>query len=74
MVAASKPLPNSYQLDDAPRFERFFLITHPKPIDREWILDLAQALANNGEEAATGQLEELPEGFMQWSVSLEKVP
>ncbi|HPC39733.1 MAG TPA: hypothetical protein PLM53_06445 [Spirochaetota bacterium] len=38
-------LPNSYELDDAPGFERFILITSRKPLDVRSVLRAAQRLA-----------------------------
>ncbi len=50
------PLPFSYELDDAPKFERFFFITSPSPLDVQAVVDAAEALAAQS-DAATGELE-----------------
>jgi len=50
-------LPRSYQLDDAPRFERFVLVTSTSPIDVKTILGVASGAA--GERDAP---LDLPEG------------
>src|SRR5690606_4130862 len=39
------PLPNAYRLDDAPSFERFFLVTDDEPIARDDVVRAARALA-----------------------------
>ncbi len=38
-------LPDSYELDDAPEFERFFLVVSAQPIDAEPIFEQAQGLS-----------------------------
>ncbi len=45
-----------YQLDDAPRFERFFFITSDKPLDSKQILDSLKTLARR-HDARDGQPE-----------------
>ena len=69
---APKPtaLPNAYQLDDAPRFERFFFITCDDPIDVKRSLEALRERAQRG-DAATAWLE-MPEGMRQWSLRLRK--
>lgn len=39
------PLPHAYRLDDAPAFERFFLVTSAAPFEAEAVLDAARRLA-----------------------------
>jgi hypothetical protein len=41
----SVPLPHAYELDDAPAFERFFLVTAHRPIDVGAVVRAAEALA-----------------------------
>jgi hypothetical protein len=64
-------LPNSIELDDAPSFERFFLITAKSPIDVAAVLAKAEALAANLGEAARSDLD-LPRGLHQSSVLILK--
>jgi len=40
----ARTLPFAYELDDAPRFERFFLITADSPIDVGEVLDAARSI------------------------------
>lgn len=44
-------LPHAYELDDAPRFERFFFVTSASPLDVEAVLSAARALARDGDPA-----------------------
>ncbi len=69
---APKPtsLPNAYVLDNAPRFERFFFITSPDPIEISQSLAALRALASRG-DSDTAHLD-LPAGQHQWSVRLRK--
>lgn len=67
------PLPASYELDDAPGFERFFFVTvdagePPLPVAR--VMEAARALATS-DEAHDGALA-LPEGWRQQSIRLDK--
>jgi hypothetical protein len=64
-------LASSYELDDAPGFERFFFITAEKEIDVEDIIKKAEALAASPASAKTANLE-LPESYHQFSILLEK--
>lgn len=65
-------LPHAYELDDAPDFERFFLIGSEEPIDINAILIGASSMASQKEAAAAGYLN-LPQGqFTQWSMTLRK--
>ncbi len=65
------PLGFSYELDDAPSFERFFLVTSEKPIDVQTILDAATRLAGSG-QAAERDLP-LPTHLSQTAVRIDKV-
>jgi hypothetical protein len=69
---SSKPtaLPNGYQLDDAPDFERFFFITADQPIDVGGSLASLRAFAQRSDRA-TAALE-LPNGMNQTSLRLRK--
>lgn len=64
------PLAHAYQLDDAPRFERFFLVTGPQPFDSAAVVDAARRLAAAG-SAETAPLP-LPNGLAQKAVVLRK--
>lgn len=64
-------LSSSYELDDAPDFERFFFITSKSGIDVRAILESAKALANDPKTAATAELD-LPSSISQYSLVLKK--
>jgi hypothetical protein len=64
-------LPHAYALDDAPAFERFFLVTSDGPFRAAPALDAARALVAAG-RARTGPLD-LPPGLSAASFLLEKV-
>jgi len=68
--AGSHALPGAYALDDAPGFERFFLVTAEAPFALEEVLAAARSLAGHG-EARTSPLP-LPSRYMQASFTLEK--
>jgi hypothetical protein len=63
-------LQSSYELDDAPRFEQFFLVTAPEPFAVAPIVDAARALA--GKPLATDARLPLPAQFNQASFRIEK--
>jgi len=63
-------LPNAYQLDDAPRFERFFFFTSDAPIDVAQTLALVRNFAQRSDSATA--TPDLPEGIRQWSLRLRK--
>lgn len=63
-------LPNGYQLDDAPEFERFFFITADQPIDVPGSLASLRMFAQRSDRA-TAPLE-LPAGMHQMSLRLRK--
>lgn len=50
-------LGSSYELDDAPAFERFFFITSQSEIDVKKVLAQAKKLAGHGDLAQTGNIE-----------------
>jgi hypothetical protein len=64
-------LPDAIELDDAPGFERFFLITSDEPVDIEAVRTRAVALASDPAAAARGELD-LPPGLDQTSVLILK--
>lgn len=64
-------LPFSYELDAAPEFERFFLITAATPFSAEEILRAARELAGDQAQAKTASLV-LPTHYSQTSVLLKK--
>ena len=64
-------LPRSYELDDAPGFERFFFVTASRPFSLAEVLDAARALAGTGD--ARRKPLPLPAGLSQESLLLEKV-
>jgi hypothetical protein len=66
------PLEHAYRLDDAPGFERFFLVTGGAPFDRAEALDAARRLAASG-DARTGA-PPLPPGLAWSDFLLEKIP
>lgn len=66
-------LTHSYELDDAPGFERFFLVTADSPLDVSSVLEAARLLARHPTEASTRPLP-LPGTLAQTSFTLEKVP
>ena len=61
----------AYELDDAPEFERFFLITSTSAIDVETVLERANLLAKDTNRAKTGHIE-LPQGINQSSILINK--
>lgn len=63
-------LPGAYALDDAPGFERFFLVTADAPFALDEVLAAARSLAA-GFEARTSPLP-LPSRYTQTSFTLEK--
>lgn len=63
-------LPHAYQLDDAPRFERFFFFTADAPIDVSQTLALVRNFAQRSDSATA--TPELPAGLRQWSLRLRK--
>jgi hypothetical protein len=65
------PLPYSYELDDAPNFERFFFIVSDEKITLDDILEEAGRLAEDTHSSLYEELI-LPEGLEQLSVTLFK--
>ncbi len=64
-------IPNAIELDDAPGFERFFLVTSDAPIDVADVIARAAELAGNPELARKSDLR-LPPGLKQRSVLILK--
>lgn len=61
----------SFKLDNAPAFERFFFVTSKKQFEIEEALDAGYLLAGDTEKAKTGELD-LPDKFNQESFILLK--
>ncbi|HEY6005359.1 MAG TPA: hypothetical protein VIV57_20945, partial [Anaeromyxobacter sp.] len=66
------PLDHSYRLDDAPAFERFFLVTGGAPFAVEPVLDAIRGLAAKGD--ARKGAPALPSGLAWSDFFLEKGP
>jgi hypothetical protein len=64
-------LPSAYELDDAPGFERFMLVTASQPFAVTTVIDAARALAHRGAAARTQPLS-LGPSFFQTTVLLNK--
>lgn len=65
-------LTHAYELDDAPSFERFFVVgAKDAPIDIDAVLAGARDLAKDPGLAASGYLR-LPDGLAQYSITLRK--
>lgn len=65
-------LPSAYELDDAPAFERFVLVTAAEPFAVADVLAAATTLARGGPAAARTEPLPLPPSFHQTSLSLNK--
>lgn len=63
-------LPSSYQLDDAPSFERFFFIASDSPFVAEKVLPRARKAALD--RASVRTVSVAPDGFSEASVLVEK--
>ncbi len=64
-------LDSAYELDDAPQFERFFLVASSERLDVAGILKLAENMADSPDSVRTDELS-LPETFTQFSILLNK--
>jgi len=73
LAAAETRLPSAYELDDAPAFERFLLVSADGPFEVGSVLDAARALAAH---PGTARVAPLPIGgrFRQASLTLDKPP
>ena len=65
-------LPHSYELDDAPHFERFILITAPAPLDAAAVLDRTRRLAADPLKRELAPIPGLPARSHQASFLLKK--
>jgi hypothetical protein len=70
-TAAEARLPSAYQLDGAPGFERFFLVTAPRPFALGPVVAAARALAARPGDARVAPLP-LPPSYEQTSIALDK--
>jgi hypothetical protein len=70
--AGEVQLPRAYELDDAPGFERFFLITAPRSFSAADVLAAARSLARTPDDARRKPLP-LTRDLAQQSLLLEKV-
>jgi hypothetical protein len=70
-VSGEVILPSAYELDDAPGFERFFLLYSPNPFDLAPIARAVRSLAARPAAADRGTLA-LPAGMGQYSLLLKK--
>ncbi|MBW1877591.1 MAG: ActD-like protein [Deltaproteobacteria bacterium] len=70
MVGGEVALPHAYALDDAPHYERFFLVTSPDPINPAEVVAAARTLATS-EQAPSANLD-LPPALVQRSFLLLK--
>jgi len=70
--AGFKALPQAFELDESPGFERFFLVTSKQPMDSGVVYQAAERLAR-GPVARTASLA-LPFASTQRSLLLDKAP
>lgn len=71
-ASGENALPNSYELDNAPNFERFFFVTGLRPFSQDDVTQAVQVLANDPDHGQYGELK-LPTGLRVTSVLLTKV-
>lgn len=64
-------LPYSYQLDDAPEFERFFFLVSQEEFSLQRVLESAEEMASGRNQGRYGTLE-LPAGIKQYSITILK--
>jgi hypothetical protein len=64
-------LPQAYELDDAPDFERFYLVTSTAPVDLQAVLAAARQVARSGVANRTATLP-LPDRLGQSSFLIRK--
>lgn len=64
-------LAHAFELDAAPGFERFFLVSSPRPLEVSRVLNAAKRLALDPQQARNGSLQ-LPSDLQQTSILLEK--
>lgn len=66
------PLGQAYELDDAPGFERFYLVTADEPFDVETVFAAVKHTDETGPNDVAGGHLELPATFSQFSFLLRK--
>jgi anti-sigma factor RsiW len=72
-TGAPVPLPEAYQLDDAPGFERFLLVTGDEAFAVDAVMRAAERLYGGGPDPArTGTRLDLPKGLDQFRFELRK--
>jgi len=72
-TGAPVPLGEAYRLDDAPGFERFFLVAADQPFRVDAVVRAAEKVwGGNADPARTGTRLELPAGFAQFRFELRK--
>lgn len=71
LEAGTVPLPRSYELDDAPDFERFFFVTSDAPFDAAGVASALEALSRSGDPVHGTPA--LAEGLAVHTVYVEKV-
>jgi hypothetical protein len=68
------PIPHAYQLDDAPEFERFVLVSGAVPVRVRDVVVAAEAIATDPERAREAPVA-LPGTLQQYSITiLKEVP
>ncbi|MCU0613170.1 MAG: hypothetical protein MUE60_15460 [Candidatus Eisenbacteria bacterium] len=65
------PIPHAYEIDDAPEFERFILVTASSPIDVAAVVGATEALAGDPIGCRSASLA-LPDSLEQWAVLVQK--
>ena len=70
-AGAPTPLPEAYELDDAPRWECFFFVTADRPFPVERVVGAVRTIPRT--EKPPAQLS-LPKGLVQSSFVLRKEP
>jgi hypothetical protein len=65
-------IPRSYELDDAPRFERFYLVRAAAPFPVAQVVDAARSLAASAGAGPLPKALPLPAGFSQTSIHVAK--
>lgn len=71
LPAGKTALPFSFELDDAPRFERFFLVTSASPLDVA-VVEAAAATTMRSKDPRFAALTGLPDGARQTDFLLQK--
>ncbi len=73
-VGANVPLPAAYELDDAPRWEAFYMVLAARPFDLDLVLTATRAAASMPSRGGAGGPARLalPPGFEQSAFLLKK--